>query len=219
MKRLPAVLPLIFGVLAFCTLARGCVIQLHGFGPDSDALQTHLRLDGLAFGVFLAYLYNFDPRLKPFVEKYRYQLLLVSLAMVLPAMIIDRKSEFFPSIGFTMLYVGYGCLVLVAVYTPTGKSKFGALMNSGVGRLLAFIGYYSYTIYLWHVMLAVIPMHRLVDFATNPIKWLFLTILYLTLAVGVGVVTSRIVDTPMLALRDRLYPSRARALPGDEIPA
>ena len=101
---------------------------------------------------------------------------------------------------------------MVAVYTPAGVRKLGTLMSSQFGRMLAYIGYYSYTIYLWHVMLAAMPMHKLLHFSTNPLFWLILTAVYVVLAVGVGVAGSKLVDTPMLAMRDRLYPARAKAL-------
>ena len=220
LRRMDLVPPLIIGVIALSIIFRGVMIGVIGFDADSHGRQTHLRIDGLAFGVLLAYFYHFDTRLKPLVERYRYPLLAVGLALIAPAVFLKGGNLFFPVVGFTMLYVGYGCLMLVAIFSKPNESKLGRAMSSRIGRGVAYIGYYSYTIYLWHMIFAVSPMVRVAKHVPKAvpevISWLALTAVYLAISVFVGVIGSKIVDTPMLAIRDRLYPARSKALKSDD---
>jgi peptidoglycan/LPS O-acetylase OafA/YrhL len=80
-----------------------------------------------------------------------------------------------------------------------------------VGNAFAYVGEYSYSIYLWHVavvahvlgvIVAVVPVHL------GPAVQ---TIIYVALSIGMGILMARIVEFPALALRNRLFPSATGA--------
>ena len=74
---------------------------------------------------------------------------------------------------------------------------------------LAFIGVYSYSIYLWHLAVklwAVPVLIRWLGWHTTGIGAL---VVYVLASLLVGVVMARLIEVPTLALRERWVPSTA----------
>lgn len=134
-------------LLVGCTALR-VFFNLHQpFSLERDVFPTHLRLDSLFWGVLLAYIYHFRPDLVQRLNSHRAALALLGLMLVSPMMVLkEYGSAFVWTLGFTLLYLGYGCLLLAAVLTPLEESRAGRLMNSPAGRALAAIGLFSYPI-------------------------------------------------------------------------
>jgi peptidoglycan/LPS O-acetylase OafA/YrhL len=82
-------------------------------------------------------------------------------------------------------------------------------------RRLAAIGRASYSIYLWHVLLAYYPIQilaaRLIGTGPDWSEWSMIMAAYVSLALGVGVLMSRTIEQPVLALRDRMLSPRSPA--------
>jgi peptidoglycan/LPS O-acetylase OafA/YrhL len=101
--------------------------------------------------------------------------------------------------GFTVLYAGFGALMLGIL--GLRMESWPELLQS-VPRALAYIGRFSYSIYLWHV-----PFLMLL-FKTSILKmpyWGLTTFVFGS--VILGIVTSKLIELPAISLRDRLYPS------------
>jgi peptidoglycan/LPS O-acetylase OafA/YrhL len=176
-------------------------------GPQYYA--SHLRLDGLLFGVMLSYLYHFEHgRTRHFCERWRAVLIplgLLVVVVVAPWPSIEQVS-LYPSnsfwvgtIGFTLLYLGWGAVLMGAIALPAGA------WSNPVARIGAWIGLYSYSIYLWHDDLATLTA-RLLD------RWHLIAYPhaamagFIVIAVLVGYLVAKAIEMPMLALRDRLFP-------------
>lgn len=181
---------------------------------------THLRLDSLMFGVLLAYLYYFRPETLAFVRPHRWIILALSFVALLlfPAFIImDTSNRYVGSIGFIVLYLAYGAILMVLVQSPLDSDRARRLTSSKLWRALAFIGYFSYPIYLWHVD-AARPVGRLVHLEAmgilgEEVGWIVAFAAYILMAVAGGAFFGMLVDRPSLALRDRLFPSRLSTPP------
>jgi peptidoglycan/LPS O-acetylase OafA/YrhL len=127
-----------------------------------------------------------------------------------------EKSSLTLTAGFTARYLSFGGLVLLAGAYPDVGSR-GPRVMVVPAKALAWIGVYSYTIYLSHSIVYCLPgvvsLRRLIA-ATAHISptiavwgnWF----LFWGLAIGGGVLLARLVEQPFLKLRDRLYPSRGR---------
>ena len=179
-----------------------------------DLTPTHLRIDGLFFGVALAYFYHFKPAHLARVARHRAALLIAGAALVLPLSLWELGTYPFAwTIGYTMLYIGYACILVALVHTPLGSGALGRLMASWPAAVLAWVGTFSYSIYLWQFDLGYNPVERYVlpRLPHHPVSlyWALGVMTYLCAAILSGFVMAKLVEIPVLALRDRLFPSRA----------
>lgn len=172
---------------------------------------THLRMDGLMFGVLLSYFYHYHQQpLLRWLARFRGPVLVVSLALLLPALVQRLgESPFLSSYGLTMMYSGFGGLVLLTAAAPPG-----AVPLSRRQWVLA-IGRDSYSIYLWHmeVALHVWPMLQAALPSTAATTRLFADpFLRIGGAVLFGRLMAFLVEAPFLRLRERYFPARAAAV-------
>lgn len=219
---MPAV-PIAAAVLIVaCTALRFAFNWNRPFNEITHVFPTHLRIDGLFFGVLLAYLFHLEPQTLARVTRRPGWLLAIGLALVLPMGIFDLTDyRFVWTIGYTMLYLGYGCILLACVFSPRGK-PLGNVLASRPAALLAWIGVYSYSIYLWQFDLGHDPIAAWFNADRMPqhhvsVWWLAVTLAFITLAVLAGAALARLVEFPTLKIRDRLFPARADAI--DAAPA
>jgi peptidoglycan/LPS O-acetylase OafA/YrhL len=212
---LPAIPVTAIILMTTCTALRLGVALTAPFDFLTHQFPTHLRLDGLFFGVLLAYLHRFRPELLRPLGRHRLLTGLVGLALLVPLMMLEfNQSIFYQSLGLTMLYLGWGLILLATVLRPTAA---GPERPSLPFKLMAAVGYFSYSIYLWHLDLAWQPLrwlsrHALPGLKTGAGAWLITMIIYTVLAVITGAIMARIIEMPVLRLRDRLFPSRSRAV-------
>jgi peptidoglycan/LPS O-acetylase OafA/YrhL len=200
-------IPTAFLVLAVLLLAARAATWkwLHPYDLQTHHFPSHLRLDSLMFGVFLSYLAHFQgQRLNGFVDRNYWPVLGGSLLLLAPIWIMNQDNPMVYTLGFTLLYLGYGGLMMVMLRTemPTEGAPRAALSR------IATIGKHSYSIYLWHIPVLV------------GLQWTKLTeqpyavALYFGATLGIGIGLSLLVDIPVLRLRDRLWPSRGAPVTG-----
>lgn len=176
---------------------------------------THLRVDSLFFGVMLAYFYHFKPEKLQLVALHRTKLMIFGSILLLlsPVLVIkDKGNLIVGTIGFIILYIAYGCFLLAMIYTPVGSDWLGKWFKGYSARILAFIGFFSYPIYLWHLD-AVLPLRMLLNrfslnFLPSEIRWITVFVISVIISTAVGVVFGILLEKPSLSLRNRLFPSR-----------
>lgn len=175
--------------------------------------QTHLRIDGLGVGVLLAFGYVYHP--SAFYQASRHRLWLVPLGISL-VILATRDFLWAPrwqlTLGPMLLSVGYAALI-VATVTTTPEYFSGRL-----ARWFAVAGVYSYCTYLWHidgpyVIMSTLARHPSLHGIPGWIQWPVGMILFIVLAVAVGRAASSMVELPLLAIRDRIAPSRTLESP------
>ena len=186
--------------------------------PYNPHYATHLRIDSLFFGVLLACAYRLAPHRLAFVSAHRRTIVCAALALLLAYPALVRWNPSTPTtgvVGFIVLYCAYGGLLLTMVCTAPGSgparaSAAATWVDGRVGRTLAFIGYFSYPIYLWHIDATrlVAPLFKLGTGVSLELRWVVSFALYVFVATAAGVVAAAIVDKPSLRARDRLFPSR-----------
>ena len=115
-------------------------------GPGMSQWETHTRLDSLLFGVVLSYfMYNSRPQFDNLLKR---RLLLTSLSILVFVIALvsgGHQSAYMSTLGYTVNYICFSALLLL-VY-----GYQGALIRTPVYRAAAWIGRYSYGIYLWHL--------------------------------------------------------------------
>src|SRR5262245_61287112 len=200
LQRVPRV---VLACMAGCLLLRiATAIAIPKIHYTTHHFPTHLRIDSLAFGVLLGYWHSFHrQRFVAFATRWKTWLLALTAACILPAAILEQSNVFIETIGLTLLYVGYGALIVASFGMKTPQNR---LIKS-----IARIGAYSYSIYLWHgaVLLWLMPV-LLQQMPLINSFWRLLLV-YTPLALLFGSLMSILVEWPFLRLRDRLLPRTA----------
>jgi peptidoglycan/LPS O-acetylase OafA/YrhL len=201
MRSLPAMM------LFACTavLALRVTMYLSGMNKwQSFYYPTHARIDALAFGVLLGYLHRYKRQALWSTAQAWPSLLILSLPLVAVAIRFPLTSSAFAvTLGFTLIYLGYGVWVVVAATHPVAGRDFLP------ARALAWLGTYSYTIYLAHGALSFVPAFGPESKLVN--VW-GARLLFWTLSIGGGVLLSHAVERPFLRYRREVLPSAAEAL-------
>jgi peptidoglycan/LPS O-acetylase OafA/YrhL len=173
-------------------------------------LPTHLRMDSLFCGVMLAYFFHFKPRSLARIA--RWPLLVAGIMLLAPVYYLQLEYWHMYTWGLTCTFLGFACILTWAIHLPF---QGGHLLSLPV-ELLARIGFYSYSIYLWHwnLIYYLLPYVRTRCMTTgSPMvwtpalesrQWLFCV----GLSIVVGIAMAMIVEQPVLRLRDRWFPSR-----------
>jgi peptidoglycan/LPS O-acetylase OafA/YrhL len=207
-KRRPlAVLPYAAG--AVC-LAAFCLRLWAYWGGARDwesfYYPTHMRADALAFGVLLGYAHRYQREKFRAVGRAWPWLLALSVPLIATAAVFPlTDSPFSYLAGFTLLYLAYGGLVAAAGTHP----NFGSRLT--VTRALAWLGVYSYTIYLAHsVVRRLLFVSVFTERLVRGNVWAD-RVMFWTLSIAGGVALSHAVERPFLRLRSRLFPSRGEA--------
>ncbi|MGY2489176.1 acyltransferase family protein [Cupriavidus sp. CP313] len=188
---------------AFSTVARLWIVS----SGDLDAAfrQTQYRIDSLLYGVILALIYHFYPERYAQLAKQKLALVLLTLALMVWIYWSAPNVALVRSVGYTIQGVGFS-LLLVLVYSHSGRVRSQAWY-----RAIAWIGVYSYGIYLWHT-LALEPgrrlIHVLASFGTPPLLvWGLAVVAQFAVGIIAGQVMTKLVEWPFLQLRERLIPS------------
>ena len=207
------ILRLCVGVFAFCFIAR-VISVLIGQNPTQIQWQTHTRIDTLMLGILLAALYRYYP------EKFRRlgeQKILLSLGLIATIFFLGNVSEGSPwmsIIGYDIAAVGSACGLVLLFSSLPGIGILGKARTTYAYHLVAQIGFYSYGIYLWHrvgAQSSLIIAKRL-PYMNETLKWYVCTASYVIIAVAVGVVSTKLIELPFLAIRDRKIPSDSKSL-------
>ncbi len=172
--------------------------------------STQARIDGLFLGVALAYLSYFRTKSLDWADSHRWKLLAAAIMLIAPVFILNDNKSFVFTVGFTLLSCACG-LLLVCLLDRGDRHPLPMLLERNpLCILLARIGIYSYSIYLWHIELGFVPVHNWMKALWNrgpeSLHWIWFLALYVPLAVAAGTLMNRIVETPFLWLRDRLLP-------------
>jgi peptidoglycan/LPS O-acetylase OafA/YrhL len=184
-------------VLAVCVgvFACKCINYFRPFDFATHYTPTHLRIDALFFGTLLAYWHHYWPDFTACCKQRSTTLLCCGVMLLMPAFLKDiHYNPLCTSVWMTALYLGSGMILmsLVAGGVPTNFATRG----------LGFVGKYSYSIYLWHVVVIdiVVPMFGI---ESSLGVWTAQV-----LSITLGAVLSQLIETPMLWVRDCLTAPR-----------
>jgi peptidoglycan/LPS O-acetylase OafA/YrhL len=187
-----------------CLILRITASYVVPFSWRWHQVGTHANIDSLLFGVFLAYFYHFKTEeFAAFVSKRRYPLVTAGILIMLVAFFYSRKEYSFIITYYpTLLYLGCGMLL--------SGFLFMKLKDNLVINFIGYLGQHSYSIYLWHLPVAVWLCVPLFGANSSYESWYLSTIFYYVLSVVVGIVMGRLIEYPVLKYRDKMFPSTAK---------
>ena len=204
--RLPAV------CLALAVLLVGLRMRNAIVYPSYDSLihfkPSHLRVDSMMFGVLLAYLAHYrTQRFEAFCQRFFWSLIVAGVWLLIPAFLSPMpRSPFLYSLGLTQFYLGSGAIIAALVVR-------GVPANA-LTRTIGQVGVYSYSIYLWHLPFrAWGPDIYQWAFDAEPLGDAGSFALYVGGSLVVGILMARLIELPVLRIRDRMAPSRSASAP------
>ena len=204
------IIPNLFTVIAIGCLGLRILATLnHPFSHINNVAPTHLRIDSLFFGTLLSYYYHFHQlKLTDFVNNNKMLLRIGSFIFLLPCIIFWDYSPQMTTWGFSSLYIGFGGVLLLSIYSNNNYPPFFKKIHT----LTASMGLYSYAIYIIHwtiIWWFILPYGAYLDTHYAVKLGVFFVYLGVTFFVGWGL--SKTIEIPFLALRDKLFPSKSKA--------
>lgn len=175
--------------------------------PDDTArnmTMSHLRIDSLLFGVLVSFWYHFRREaLATFYLTHKSKLLWLSLALLsFTPFIAPGDSFFVKTIGFTMLYISFGILLVHFLIDANVNKQLNQLFTETVVNFISKIGFCSYSIYVIHSLViycfGFLPITN--RFAAFPIVF--------TISVISGFIMTYRIEKFFLNYRNKYYPSR-----------
>ncbi len=164
-------------------------------------IQTQFRVDALAFGVLLAYIGAFREDLFEKIISKKSVLFLCVFVGVSVMVFIKNNQELVSVVGYTITMLTSGCFLLLL--------RGGKLFNEPniVVRFFAWIGSYSYAIYVFQFVMfrvlervwSVVMKQEMPPIASLMIKY--------GGALLLAVLITKLVERPMINLRNRLFPT------------
>jgi peptidoglycan/LPS O-acetylase OafA/YrhL len=172
--------------------------------------QTYLCIDALFFGVTLAYIRSHRPELVARVSRNRW-LMPLALMMFVPALVGGTIRD---TIGYSSLYIGYALILIRFVYRGERSAVLNRFVVSRSAGLIAWIGTYSYAIYLWHYDTGWWGYVYGENVGTalglpGAVVWLCHTALWFTVSIFSAVLLTRLIEAPVMRLRERFFPAAA----------
>ncbi|HEX9198572.1 MAG TPA: acyltransferase [Acidobacteriaceae bacterium] len=167
---------------------------------------THTRVNAIFYGVMLAILYHYAPEIFHRMQRWRW------LWIAIPAATLGYSWFHFvtwwdPAISLDLAdFTGIALLMLLYRHWE-GKT------HNWLYRVVAWIGLYSYGIYLWHV-----SVDAPVAFVARRLpEWIapaWDAVAPIGFGILIGVVTTKLVEFPALRLRDKWFPRRVDSAVG-----
>jgi peptidoglycan/LPS O-acetylase OafA/YrhL len=205
-------LPWIFAVVALlCIAFRAASVYLGIPNYHTAYTASHDRMDSLFFGALLGYFDHFRPHiLSNLLHSTRNRIVVAvcSAGLLSTIFFFPQDNRFFSTFGYTCLYLGFGGILLLSLHVKGILRGKMARCFEMVGTAAASVGIYSYSIYLWHGPAgAWFPglVRRVLHVSQGPNER-FLT--YMIGSLAIGITMSKIIEYPILRLRDRIFPAR-----------
>ena len=170
--------------------------------------RTDTRIDGILYGLMLAMLYHQAPERFRRMQSWSWAWVGV-IAASLAYFRLNPQRWWRDDVEY-MCADAMGVALLLLLYRQReGRTR------PAIYRAVAWVGLYSYGIYLWHVSV-IAPLVTMGQRLPHPLGK---TLVAFGPAFGIalGVLTTKSVEFPALRLRDRLYPRKVDSAAG--IPA
>ena len=197
-------IPRVFVLLASLCLILRCLTWygLPDYQLATHLFPSHLRIDSLFFGVLIAYGCEFHQLEKKLAAISTRQITLSGMLLLSPAFLFSIEAHpAMAAFGVIAFYLGGGCLLMASLRLKT--------TSSCVLAFVAQIGGASYSIYLWHMVVNSWIYLSLAKW-TNNYGYGFYLLVYLVGSLGFGWYFNRMIEAPVLYLRERMFPSKTQ---------
>ncbi len=168
---------------------------------------THTRVDGILYGVMLAILYHYKPEVFRRMQAWRWLWVGVLAVTLIFLRVADPSKPWMASLSWDYANAMGVALLMLLYRHREGRSRPAAY------RFVAWIGLYSYGIYLWHVSV-IWPVKAEAQRLHGWISVAWVALAPMILGIPLGIFFTKLVEFPALKLRDRLFPRRVDSAVG-----
>ena len=163
---------------------------------------THIRIDALFFGALLAFYWHqrWNEQFKARLLAGRWAWLVVGILLVSPISYDLLGFQLWRVVGFNFIYLGAGCLLLAAL-------SLDGLPAARWLKGIAWLGSHSYSVYLWHMLVLSWITPKLLNQASLASRGILAEAIYIATAWTFGITMARIIEFPVLRLRERFFPA------------
>jgi peptidoglycan/LPS O-acetylase OafA/YrhL len=199
LSAIPATFMVVAVACASLRIATSVLVPAYDHGTHLSG--THIRIDALFFGVLLSYLWMFRDLKAKLTFLPSWLLLGFGAALLAPAFFFQLETHLFmATYGVILHYVGSGSILIAALRLPDSRSS--------VLRFLGVLGAASYSIYLWHLPVGgwgYTLLRRITGVDSFPVYFS----LYIVGSCAFGLIMSRLIEFPVLRIREALFPTAA----------
>jgi len=205
--------------MVFCTWSR--VTDWHTSYTTGTWLhdrETFQHLDALFFGVFLSYMnINRTNRIKSVllstVGKWIFPLFAFGLILIGLLTFGLSKGQGINNgtiksgLGYTILYIGYGCLLIAMLYYPKVKTLATTPVVSSLYKFIGWTGFHSYALYLWHYIIFMLVKKFMIHTPLHGNENWPSFIIGFVASYFIAVITTHTVEKYFLSIRNRILPT------------
>ncbi len=185
------------------------------YHPDLIAknfVMTHLRIDSLLAGVFIAYLYYFEEKkTKSFFLNYKKKFLFTVILLLGFTPFLDPDKSFFVrTFGLTLLYVAFSIVLCYFLFEEKIDSILNSFFSEKIVSLVAMIGVSSYSIYIIHTLVNIAVSYCNVYVFDKQLHQIFIFFLSTIASCLGGILMTKYLESYFLNLREQYFPSRSK---------
>ncbi len=161
---------------------------------------THNNIDGIFWGVMLAFIYHYKAGLFQKLQSMRW-LWIAIFALTLS----QYRFNWLPQLA-GLLDSELPNLFSISLFMLVYRHQPGRVYH-WLYKLVAWIGLYSYGIYLWHVSTAAL-VFKSGHLLPGAFSTAWIAIAQPISGILLGIITTKLIEFPMLRLRERLFPAK-----------
>jgi peptidoglycan/LPS O-acetylase OafA/YrhL len=170
---------------------------------------THTRIDAIFYGVLLAILYHSAPTFFRRLQRLR----VLWIVVIAAALVYFRFQPLQRAWSEPLRLIFAEALSIAVLFLLCRRSGVPQRARSAPYRWIAFIGVYSYGIYLWHVSTLTYVL-AIAKRLPPPLQAPWTALASYGFAFVIGIFFTRVVEIPALRLRDALFPRRVDSAVG-----
>ena len=168
-----------------------------------DIFATHLRIDGLIFGVMIGYDQFFNKgKLKNYVFENKFISFILMILLLLPSLIFTMESPVTYTLGFTTISLAFSILILLSLNYQTYVFK------NKIIKFFIFIGTCSYAIYLWQGYVLSFIMRFIEERFNIKSNSALDFIIFFFISIFLGWMFTKYLENYFLTLRQKYFPSK-----------
>lgn len=166
----------------------------------------HAVIDSLFFGMLLSHFWHncWNEVIKKRIIAMRWLFALVGVGLLSPNVAEIMSDQWYGIFGYILVYLGAGCLLLSCLAIDYFHCPIFI-------KWLAWLGKYSYSVYLWHFFVGEHLYPHVEIKLVNMSGWVLNALILFTCSWVFGILMASIIEFPALRCRDRWFPSLSQA--------